>query len=29
LVDIGLALAHTLPPNGHVTPVTVGGLIQH
>ncbi|MEU1390674.1 MULTISPECIES: hypothetical protein [unclassified Nonomuraea] len=29
LVDIGLALAHTLPPTGHVDPVPVGGLIQH
>jgi 8-oxo-dGTP diphosphatase len=29
LVDIGLALSHTLPPSGHVTPVTVGGLIRH
>lgn len=29
LVDIGLALARTLPTNGHVAPVTVGGLIQH
>jgi len=29
LVDIGLALAQTLPATGHVAPVTVGGLIQH
>jgi ADP-ribose pyrophosphatase YjhB (NUDIX family) len=29
LVDIGLALARTLPPAGHVAPVPVGGLIQH
>ncbi|MGX1949700.1 NUDIX hydrolase [Streptomyces anulatus] len=29
LVDIGLALAMTLPPSGHVDPVPVGGLIQH
>ena len=29
LVDVGLALARTLPPTGHVTPVPVGGLIQH
>ncbi|MFC8075235.1 NUDIX hydrolase [Streptomyces sp. NPDC057307] len=29
LVDIGLALARTLPATGHVAPVTVGGLIQH
>jgi ADP-ribose pyrophosphatase YjhB (NUDIX family) len=29
LVDIGLALAHTLPASGHVAPVSVGGLIQH
>ncbi|MFJ8970999.1 NUDIX hydrolase [Streptomyces anulatus] len=29
LVDIGLALAQTLPPSGHVDPVPVGGLIQH
>jgi ADP-ribose pyrophosphatase YjhB (NUDIX family) len=29
LVDIGLALAHTLPATGHVTAVPVGGLIQH
>ncbi|RFU85583.1 NUDIX domain-containing protein [Streptomyces triticagri] len=29
LVDTGLALARTLPPTGHVTPVPVGGLIQH
>jgi 8-oxo-dGTP pyrophosphatase MutT (NUDIX family) len=29
LVDVGLALAQTLPSTGHVTPVTVGGLIQH
>jgi ADP-ribose pyrophosphatase YjhB (NUDIX family) len=29
LVDIGLALAQTLPANGHVAPVPVGGLIQH
>ncbi|WP_406117081.1 NUDIX hydrolase [Streptomyces anulatus] len=29
LVDIGLALARTLPPSGHVDPVPVGGLIQH
>ncbi|MGV9311051.1 NUDIX hydrolase [Streptomyces sp. NPDC003691] len=29
LVDIGLALAGTLPPTGHVAAVPVGGLIQH
>ncbi|MFI2226381.1 NUDIX hydrolase [Streptomyces fradiae] len=29
LVDIGLALAQTLPTTGHVPPVPVGGLIQH
>ncbi|MGP3955728.1 NUDIX hydrolase [Nonomuraea sp. 3N208] len=29
LVDIGLALAQTLPANGHVAPVPVGGLVQH
>ncbi len=29
LVDIGLALARTEPPTGHVDPVPVGGLIQH
>ncbi|MGW3955693.1 NUDIX hydrolase [Streptomyces sp. NPDC004752] len=29
LVDIGLALARTLPATGHVAAVPVGGLIQH
>jgi 8-oxo-dGTP diphosphatase len=29
LVDIGLTLAQTVPPTGHVAPVPVGGLIQH
>lgn len=29
LVDIGLALARTVPATGHVPPVPVGGLIQH
>ncbi|MEU9414507.1 NUDIX domain-containing protein [Streptomyces sp. NPDC048272] len=29
LVDIGLALARTLPATGHVAPVPIGGLIQH
>ncbi|SDD44358.1 NUDIX hydrolase [Actinokineospora iranica] len=29
LVDVGLALARTLPATGHVSPVTVGGLIRH
>ncbi len=29
LVDIGLALAQTTPPTGHVAPVPVGGLVQH
>lgn len=29
LVDVGLALAQTLPVTGHVAPVPVGGLIQH
>ncbi|MFE3519268.1 NUDIX hydrolase [Streptomyces sp. NPDC059166] len=29
LVDIGLALARTRPPTGHVDPVPTGGLIQH
>ncbi|MEV0718916.1 NUDIX domain-containing protein [Asanoa sp. NPDC050611] len=29
LVDIGLALARTLPSTGHVDPVAVGGHIQH
>lgn len=28
-VDVGLALAQTLPPTGHVAPVAVGGLLQH
>jgi hypothetical protein len=28
-VEIGLALARTMPPTGHVPPVLVGGLIQH
>jgi len=28
-VDVGLALARTMPPTGHVPPVLVGGLIQH
>lgn len=29
LVDVGLAMAQTLPATGHVDPVPVGGLIQH
>ncbi|MER0246749.1 NUDIX domain-containing protein [Streptomyces sp. HSW2009] len=29
LVDVGLTLARTLPPTGHVAAVQVGGLIQH
>jgi ADP-ribose pyrophosphatase YjhB (NUDIX family) len=29
LVDVGLALARSLPATGHVAPVPVGGLIQH
>jgi 8-oxo-dGTP diphosphatase len=29
LVDIGLALAQTRPPTGHVTTIEIGGLIQH
>lgn len=29
LVDIGLALAQTIPATGHVDHVPVGGLIQH
>ncbi|MET9019645.1 NUDIX domain-containing protein [Actinopolymorpha sp. NPDC004070] len=29
LVDVGLALAHTMPATGHVDPVPVGGPIQH
>ncbi|MFI1184875.1 NUDIX hydrolase [Streptomyces californicus] len=29
LVDVGLALADTLPASGHVDPVPVGGLVQH
>ena len=29
LVDVGLSLAGTLPPTGHVPSVAVGGLIQH
>ncbi|MEV6324250.1 NUDIX domain-containing protein [Nocardia sp. NPDC051787] len=29
LVDIGLALARTLPVTGHVAAVPVGGLVQH
>lgn len=29
LVDIGLALAQTLPATGHVAPVQVGGLLRH
>ncbi|TYC02644.1 NUDIX domain-containing protein [Micromonospora sp. WP24] len=29
LVDVGLALAQTLPATGHVAHVPVGGLIQH
>lgn len=29
LVDIGLVMARTVPANGHVDPVPVGGLIQH
>ncbi|WP_435590183.1 NUDIX hydrolase [Nocardia sp. bgisy118] len=29
LVDIGLALARSLPATGHVAPVPVSGLIQH
>ncbi|MEV0136618.1 hypothetical protein AB0H83_50365 [Dactylosporangium sp. NPDC050688] len=29
LVDVGLAWARTLPANGHVAPVTVGGLIRY
>ncbi|MER7361590.1 NUDIX hydrolase [Nonomuraea wenchangensis] len=29
LVDVGLALAQTLPATGHVDPVPAGGLIEH
>ncbi|MCQ9177772.1 NUDIX domain-containing protein [Streptomyces sp. IBSBF 2953] len=29
LVDVGLALAQTLPASGHVAAVPVGGLVQH
>ncbi|MEV6348756.1 NUDIX domain-containing protein [Actinoplanes sp. NPDC051851] len=29
LVDVGLALARTLPATGHIAPVAVGGLVQH
>lgn len=29
LLDVGIALAQTTPPTGHVDPVPVGGLIQH
>ncbi|MCQ1577599.1 NUDIX hydrolase [Streptomyces parvus] len=29
LVDIGIALAQSLPATGHVEPVPVGGLVQH
>jgi 8-oxo-dGTP diphosphatase len=29
LVDVGLALALTLPATGHVLPVVVGGLVRH
>lgn len=29
LIDVGLALAWTVPATGHVAPVPVGGLIQH
>ncbi|MFB7312518.1 NUDIX hydrolase [Streptomyces sp. NPDC056192] len=29
LVDVGLALAQTVPATGHVAPVPVCGLIQH
>ena len=29
LVDVGLALARSVPATGHVNPVPVGGLIQH
>jgi hypothetical protein len=29
LVDVGVALARTVPATGHVPGVTVGGLIQH
>jgi 8-oxo-dGTP diphosphatase len=29
LVDVGLALAQSVPATGHVNPVPVGGLIQH
>ncbi|MDG4809284.1 NUDIX domain-containing protein [Micromonospora sp. WMMD1120] len=29
VVDVGLTLARTAPPTGHVAPVPVGGLIRH
>lgn len=29
LVDVGLTLARTLPPTGHVAAIPVGGLIRH
>jgi 8-oxo-dGTP diphosphatase len=29
LVDVGLALAQTRPPTGHVSSVPIGGLIQY
>jgi hypothetical protein len=29
IIDIGLELDRTLPPNGHVPPVSVDGLLRH
>jgi ADP-ribose pyrophosphatase YjhB (NUDIX family) len=29
LVDIGISMALTVPPTGHVGPIPVGGLIRH
>jgi 8-oxo-dGTP pyrophosphatase MutT (NUDIX family) len=29
IVDIGITLARTTPPTGHVPPITIGGLVEH
>ena len=29
LVDVGIALAETMPASGHIDTVPVGGLVQH
>jgi len=29
LIDVGISLALTNPPTGHVPPVSVGGLVRH